>query len=89
VVSDVTVLGDGKQIVLDFPSLGEALQLWKPWGDGKSRSEISRLLHEALIAAGLSLEVRVQGKAVASFGGDEISGLALRFLERHLRLQES
>lgn len=88
-VSDVVVLGDRKQIVLDFPSLGEALQLWKPWGDGKRRTEITQRLHEALIVAGLSLEVRVQGKAVASFGGDQIRGLALRFLERHLGSKET
>jgi len=87
-VSDVVVLGDGKQIVLDFPSLGEALQLWKPWGDSKRRSDISQRLHEALAAAGLSLEVRVQGKAVASFGGAQIKGLALRLLERRAEPDE-
>ncbi|MCC6364557.1 MAG: hypothetical protein IT165_13620 [Bryobacterales bacterium] len=81
----VTVSGEGRQIVIDFPSLGEALSLWKPWGDGKRRAEIVEALHETLAAAGLSLELRVQGKPVALLGGEEMSGLALRLLCHALR----
>ncbi|MCC6345515.1 MAG: hypothetical protein IT166_25170 [Bryobacterales bacterium] len=81
----VTVSGEGKQIVIDFPSLGEALSLWKPWGDGKRRTEIAAALHETLAAAGLCLELRVQGKPVAMLGGEEMSGLALRLLSQAMR----
>lgn len=81
--SDVQVHGEGRQIVLDFPSLSAALQLWKPWSDGKRREEITDLLHQALAAAGLSLEVRVQGKPVALLGGASKQGLALQLLGQH------
>ncbi len=79
-MAGVSVVGDGNQIVLDFSSLGEALQLWKPWSDGQRRTEITELLHRALSSAGLSLEVRVQGKPVAQLGGSHMSGIALRLL---------
>lgn len=78
--SDVQVSGSGRQIVVDFPSLSEALQFWKPWNDARRRAEITDVLHQALNSAGLSLEVRVQGKAVALLGGAEKAGLILQLL---------
>jgi len=79
-VDAITVSGDGKQIVLDFPNLGEAMKLWKPWADSRRRVEITEMLHQALTGAGLSLVLRVQGKQVACLGGEEKTGLALRLL---------
>ncbi|MBI4908036.1 MAG: hypothetical protein HY820_30705 [Acidobacteria bacterium] len=76
----VTITGEGKHIVLEFPSLGEALQFWKPWAKAKSREQITGMLHEALRNAGVSLELRVQGKAVALLGVSGMSGLLLRLL---------
>lgn len=83
-VTDVNILGDGKHIVLDFPSLGDAMSLWKPWGDGNKRTEITAMMHQALAAAGLSLEVRVNGKAVVQLGGTEMTGLMLALLARRM-----
>ncbi|MBI3209097.1 MAG: hypothetical protein HYZ37_09390 [Candidatus Solibacter usitatus] len=82
-IRDIKIDGESKHIVLEFPSLGDALQLWKPWNDGKSREEITKMLHAALQAAGVSLEVRVQGKPIATLGGDGMSGLAIRLLAQH------
>jgi len=76
------VHGEDNRIVLDFASLGDALQLWKPWGDSRRRTEITQLLHQALNGAGLSLDVRVQGKSVIILGTGQISGLALQLLGR-------
>ena len=73
-------LGDSRQIVLEFPTLHDALQLWKPWSDGQKRREITQLLHQALTGAGLTLELRVQGRPVARLGTGELSGVALALL---------
>ncbi|MFN7936693.1 MAG: hypothetical protein U0R19_25450 [Bryobacteraceae bacterium] len=72
--------GDNRQIVLEFPTLQDALQLWKPWSDGQKRREITQLLHQALTGAGLSVELRVQGRPVARLGSGELSGAALALL---------
>ncbi len=77
----VQVNGEGKQIVLEFPSLGEALQFWKPWTNAKHREQATGTLHEALRHAGVSLELRVQGKTVAHLGESGMSGLLLRLLQ--------
>ncbi|MBL8173374.1 MAG: hypothetical protein JNK48_01805 [Bryobacterales bacterium] len=79
-LNDIAIAGDNKQIVIEFPTLQDALQLWKPWGGGQKRREITQLLHESLSSAGISLELRVQGKAVAHIGSGELSGLALALL---------
>lgn len=68
---------EGNLIVLDFATLPEALQLWKPWADARRRAEMTDMIHEALSAAGLGLEVRVQGKTVAHLGEPEKAGLIL------------
>jgi hypothetical protein len=78
--TNVRVHGEDNRIILDFDSLGEALQLWKPWCDGKRRTEITQLLHQALHGAGLCLEVRVQGRCVMTLGMAQASGLALQLL---------
>lgn len=78
----VSITGEGKHIVLEFPSLGEALQFWKPWAQARRREQVTDMLHEALRNAGVSLELRVQGKAVALLGESGMSGLLLRLL-RH------
>jgi hypothetical protein len=77
---DVAVQGDGKQIVLDFPNLGEALMLLKPWSGRKRRAEMVERLHTALKVTGLSLEIRVNGTPIARLGPGPRTGLALRIL---------
>ncbi|MBL8220690.1 MAG: hypothetical protein JNL62_15775 [Bryobacterales bacterium] len=79
-LKDIAITGGSKQIVLEFPTLQDALQLWKPWAGGQKRREFTQMLHEALSGAGVSLEVRVQGKAVVKLGNGELSGLALALL---------
>jgi len=79
----VAISGQGNQIVLDFSSLREALQLWKPWSDGKKRSEVATAFHEAFHAAGVCLQVKVQGRLIASLGGDQMTGLLLPLLGHH------
>ena len=79
-LNDIAINSDSKQIVLEFSTLRDALQLWKPWNDGQKRREITRLLHQALAGAGISLELRVQGKPVANLGIGELSGVALSLL---------
>jgi hypothetical protein len=79
-LKDIAITGDNRQIVLDFPTLQDALQLWKPWNGGPKRREITQLLHESLSAVGVSLELRVQGKPVARLGTGELSGVALALL---------
>jgi hypothetical protein len=78
--SNVSVHGEGKQIVLDFPSLGEAMRLLKPWSGHRRRAEMIDSIHKALNSAGLSLEVRVNGSSVAHLGTGLRRGLALRLL---------
>lgn len=73
---------EGNLIVLDFATLPEALQLWKPWTDARRRAEITDILHEALASAGLSLEVRVQGKTVVHLGEPEKAGLILGLVSK-------
>lgn len=77
----VKVHSEGTQIVLDFETLADALRLWKPWTDAVRRLEVTEVLHRGLAAAGLSLQLRVQGRTVADLGGEEKSGIALRLLE--------
>lgn len=79
-LNDIAIIGENKQIVLEFPTLQDALLLWKPWNDGQKRREITNLLHQALSGAGISVELRVQGKPVAHLGTGELSGLALALL---------
>lgn len=79
-LNNVAINGEGSCIVLDFPTLQDALQLWKPWNGATKRREITNLLHQALAGAGLSLELRVKGKPVAHFGSGELSGAALALL---------
>lgn len=78
---DVKIAGLGKRIILDFPNLAGALKLWQPWSDKRRRAEVTGSIHLALRAAGLSLEIRVQGKSVALLGGEQMSGLALQLLD--------
>lgn len=78
--SSAKIHGEGNRIVLEFDSLADALKLWKPWGDRIRRLEVTDLLHEALASAGISLELRVQGKSVAELGGEAKTGLALRLI---------
>lgn len=80
-LSHLTVTEDGKQIVLDFPTLAEALGMWKPWADARRRGEAAEVLHRAMAAAGVVLQLRVQGQPVASLGGSEMTGLMLRLLQ--------
>ena len=68
----VKVHSEGNQIVLDFETLADALRLWKPWSDAVRRLEVTEVLHRGLAAAGLNLQLRVQGRPVADLGGDEI-----------------
>ncbi|MBX5495083.1 MAG: hypothetical protein IRZ15_07080 [Bryobacteraceae bacterium] len=76
----VVVNSDGNRIVLDFPNLKAAFQLLKPWSGQAKRVELAERIHEALRLAGLSLEVKVQGKPVAELGSGEKRGLILRLL---------
>lgn len=78
--TDVRTYTEGKVVVLDFASLPEALQMWKPWNDPRRRAESTEVLHQMLSSAGLGLEVRVQGKAVGRFGLPEKTGLILSLL---------
>lgn len=78
--SDVRAYAEGKVMVLDFPSLPEALQLWNPCGDSRRRLEVADLLHQMLTSAGLSLDVRVQGKSIGHFGLPQKTGLILGLL---------
>ncbi len=77
---EVRAYAEGKVVVLDFPSLPEALQMWKPCADSRRRREMTDMLHQMFACAGVSLDVRVQGKSVGHLGLPEKTGLILGLL---------
>ncbi len=78
--SEVRAYAEGKVMILDFPSLPEALQMWKPMADPRRRREMTEMLHQMFASAGLTLEVRVQGKSVGHLGLPDKAGLLFGLL---------
>jgi hypothetical protein len=68
------VEGAGNRIILNFESLEQALQLLRPWRGATRRAEVASQIHQALAAAGLSLELRVNGRPVAEIGEGYLRG---------------
>lgn len=77
---EVRAYAEGKVMILDFPSLPEALQMWKPCPDSRRRREMTEMLHQMFSSAGVTLEVRVQGKPVGHLGPPEKAGLIFGLL---------
>ena len=73
----------GRRIILNFPSLDQAAQLMHPWRDSVSRARAISNLHEALLTAGLNLEIRVAGRPVAELGANSMRGALLTLLRLH------
>jgi hypothetical protein len=79
-MSAANVEGLENRIILHFETLDQAMSLLSPWGAAERRLEATRRIHEALTAAGLSLEVRVKGRSIAEMGVGRFSGSLLRLL---------
>ncbi|MFN3322970.1 MAG: hypothetical protein ACK5AZ_05705 [Bryobacteraceae bacterium] len=71
---------DKNRIVLECPDLQAAFQLLQPWSGQAKRAELAEGMHRALSAAGLSLEIKVNGRSVAEIGAAAKRGLMLRLL---------
>lgn len=67
---DVSVQADGKRIVINLASLkaGRRLLQSYPLSGGEQDLEPTDRLHDALRIAGLTVEVRLQGKTIARIG---------------------
>ena len=76
----VVVGDDGRKIILNFPSLEQAIQLLKPWRDNASRIRALTRLREALSTAGLNLEIRVNGRPMVELGPRLMRGALLTLL---------
>lgn len=69
------------QIVLHFESLDDALRLFSPWRGAGPRIQAASQIHSALAAAGLAVEVQVNGRSVAQLGLGEPSGVLFSLLQ--------
>jgi hypothetical protein len=69
------------RIILNFASLDDAMRLFQPWHDGRQRLEAAGQIRRALEAVGLTVEVRVKGRAVAEVGSGGLHGSMMRLIE--------
>lgn len=74
------VRSEGNRIILNFPTLQAAMVLLQPWTDKVKRLELTEHIHQALLAAGLILEVRVKGISMACLGAGAKTGAILQLL---------
>jgi hypothetical protein len=74
------VEGLENRIILHFDTLEQAMSLLSPWTGAERRVDATQRIHQALEAAGLSLEVRVKGRSIAEMGAGRFSGSLLRLL---------
>ncbi len=76
----VATADGGRKIILNFPTLEQAAQLLNPWRDSASRARAISNLHQALMTAGLNLEIRVNGRSMAELGTELMRGALLTLL---------
>ena len=62
------VEASGNRVVLHFDSLEDAMRLLSPWRSSKPRTAAAEGIHAALGAAGLAMEIRVQGHMLVELG---------------------
>lgn len=71
----VNITADGNRIILNFPDLGAALELWKPWGSAAKRTDFMHRFENMLLKLNLAIEFRVGGKSLGGFGPGTRPGL--------------
>jgi hypothetical protein len=67
-------------LVFDFESLDDAMRLLSPWRAPAARADAAWQIHRALGAAGLRLQIRVNGTTVAEMGQGVFRGSLLNLL---------
>ncbi len=80
-MSSPSAEAQGNRIVLQFESLDDALKLFSPWKGAGPRVQAASQIHQALEAAGLTVELRVKGRPVAQLGTCELRGPLLALLQ--------
>jgi hypothetical protein len=71
---------EGNGVVFDFDRLEDALRLLSPWRAPAARANAAWQIHRALGAAGLRLQVRVNGTVIAELGDGAFRGSLLNLL---------
>ncbi|MFP4229209.1 MAG: hypothetical protein ACLFTE_10325 [Salinivenus sp.] len=79
---DISIQGDGDQIVVDLPSLraGRRLVNSGPFALGRRSDQMDRL-HQALDVSGIGVVVRLRGESIARLGKGAEPGLLSRVLD--------
>lgn len=78
---DIEIRGDGDRIVVDLPTLraGRRLVQSGPFVLADREVQLNRL-HTSMAAAGISVDVRLQGQSIARLGEGAQPGLTSRLL---------
>jgi hypothetical protein len=76
----VNITADGNRITLNFPDLGSALELWKPWGSAAKRADFMQRFENMLLKMNVAIEFRVGGKLLDGFGPGTQPGLLRRLI---------
>jgi hypothetical protein len=79
-VAAVTVTAEGNRIVLHFPDLAGAMELWKPWGSAAKRADFLHRFENMLLKLNVAIEFRVGGRLLDGFGPGTQPGLLRRLI---------
>ena len=78
--SAVAISAEGNRIILNFPDLSSAMELWKPWGSPAKRLDFLQRFETMLRRLDVAIEFRVGGKMLDGFGPGTRPGILRRLI---------